>query len=183
MPPIRAIFSQFTLLSLVAFHWLAGASPIEQNDDRIAFIQHEGHFERNDSGLKGSKSFLAFDQLEKFEAIFGTAALGLGPTRKQNFVTPETFEERMILATIYRGRSEPTISNISIRMEKGTIVVRYKFRPGRDAGFAMNVPLILSIPKTDFQKIEFYENDKLVGTVKIVDVKQASTEDKTDATP
>jgi hypothetical protein len=178
----RAIFFPFTLLSCIAFGWPSGAATVEQND-RIAFIQHEGHFERNDSGLKGNKSFLAFDQLEKYEAVFGTAALGLGPTKKQNFVTPETFDERMVLATIYRGTSEPTISNISIRMEKGTIVVRYKLRPGRDAGFAMNVPLILSIPKTEYQKIEFYENDKLVGTVKHAEINQASTDEKNDSKP
>jgi len=182
MLPIRAIFSPFTWFSCIALGWLSSATTVEQND-RIAFIQHEGHFERNDSGLKGSKSFLAFDQLEKYEAVFGTAALGLGPTKKQNFVTPETFEERMILATIYRGRSEPTINNIEIRMEKGTIVVRYKLRPGRDAGFAMNVPLILSIPKTEYQKIEFYENDKLVGTVKHVEINPSSTDEKSDSTP
>jgi hypothetical protein len=47
----------------------------------------------------------------------------------------------------------------------------------------MNVPLILSIPKTEYQKIEFYENDKLVGTVKHAEINQASTDEKNDSKP
>jgi hypothetical protein len=152
------------MMHLMAATCLPSRARAEQKDP-IAWVRHEGHFERNDSGLKGAKSFLVVDNLEKFESIFGVAALGLGPTRKQNFVANETFKERIVLAAIYRGNSEPNISDINIRLENETLVIRYKLRPGRDAGFAMNVPLILSIPKQKYQKIEFYENGKLVSTL------------------
>lgn len=154
----------FFMMQLLATTCLPSIAQADQKKP-IAWVRHEGHFERNDSGLKGAKSFLVLDNLEKFESIFGVAALGLGPTRKQNFVANETFEERMVLAAIYRGTSEPNISDINIRLENETLVIRYKLKPGRDAGFAMNVPLILSIPQQKYQKIEFYENGKLVSTL------------------
>jgi hypothetical protein len=97
----------FFMMQLLATTSLPSIAQADQKKP-IAWVRHEGHFERNDSGLKGAKSFLVLDNLEKFESIFGVAALGLGPTRKQNFVANETFEERMVLAAIYRGTSEPT---------------------------------------------------------------------------
>jgi len=169
LPKTTSVIFASSILSLALLQLLAAtcfpSKALAEQKAPIAFVRHEGHFERNDSGLKGAKSFLVVDNLEKFESIFGVAALGLGPTRKQNFVTNETFEEHMVLAAIYRGTSEPNISDINIRLEQETLVIRYKLKPGRDAGFAMNVPLILSIPKQKYQKIEFYENGKLVSTL------------------
>jgi hypothetical protein len=145
---------------------LCQASVANAQDKKVKHTIHAGHFERNDSGLKGNKSFLACSQLEDFEAVFGVAALGVGPTKKQNFVTQETFDEKLVIAAIYRGTSEPTISNVQIVQKGDTLTVGYKLKPGRDAGFAMNVPFIFSIPKVEYQQIEFYENDKLVATIK-----------------
>lgn len=155
---------------LVAIFFAPPATQVEDKPSKIEYVKHDGHFERNDSGLKGPKSFLAFRKLDTFEGTFGVAALGLGPTKKQKFVTPETFEDRLVLAAIYRGTSEPTISDIRVQSQNGIISVKYKLKPGRDAGFAMNVPLILSIPKTKFEKIEFYENDKLQATLNATDI-------------
>lgn len=158
---------------------LCQASVAKAQDKKLKHATHAGHFERNDSGLQGNKSFLAFSQLEEFEALFGVAALGVGPTKKQNFVTQETFDEKLVIAAIYRGNSEPTISNVQIIQKGETITVAYRLKPGRDAGFAMNVPFIFSIPKVDYQQIEFYENDKLVATVKA----ETETDKRLEARP
>lgn len=138
----------------------------QPNGEKIPFIQHEGHFERNDSRLTGQKSFLAFDQFDKFEATFGVAALGLGPTKKKNFVTQETFNNRLVLAAIYRGKSVPNITDIEVSLENGTISVKYQLESSPEVGFNVSVPMTLSIPKTECRTIEFYENDRLVATLK-----------------
>lgn len=163
-------YSALTPIRLSTFYLLAFSLPLvhakESDPQKLSFVQHEGHFERNDSGLTGQKSFLAFDQLDKFEKIFGTAALGLGPTKKKNFVTQETFKDRLILAAIYRGKSIPKITHIEVDIENGTISVKYRLEPSPDAAFNVSAPMILSIMKTEYQKIEFYENDTLVATLK-----------------
>ncbi len=74
--------------SLVTFAFTAGVFA----QSKIASVEYETYdkyFERNDSGLKGSTSFLAFKTQEQFDKIFGTA-----PIPGKNKSLPKTLSTR-----------------------------------------------------------------------------------------
>jgi hypothetical protein len=133
----------------------------------IKFQVHQGHFERNDTGLNSKYSFLVIRDNSGFEKIFGIAALGLGPTKKQNFVTAETFQDNVVVALIERGNSVPTFSKVSVVVQQDKVTVAFKYQPGQPSTARFASPLIISIPKGNYTSVEFVANQKKLGSAKI----------------
>lgn len=140
-----------------------------QNGKPIKFQLHNGHFERNDTGLASKYSFLVIRDNAGFEKIFGVAALGLGPTKKQNFVTADTFEESIVVAMIERGNSVPIFTKVSVVAQQDKLVVSFNYQPGQPDTARYASPLIISVPKGDYSSVDFVANQKKVGTAKFSD--------------
>src|SRR3954462_8566219 len=70
----------------------------EEHD--VDFQRYEsGYFEKNNSGLEGEKSYLVLTDKEEFDKVFGPAPRA----GQNNFLAPDTFESKIIVATIKRG--------------------------------------------------------------------------------
>lgn len=124
----------------------------------VPFTAHAGHFERNDSGLKGAVSTLLIESNAEFEKLFGVAAV---MRQKQNFVKPELFAKRRVCAVIHRGTDPWTYEVKSVTQVGETIEVRYLANRQPSSGTAnFASPLLLSLDRTDAKQIVLIENNK-----------------------
>jgi len=124
----------------------------------VPFTAHSGHFERNDSGLKGAVSTLLIESNAEFEKLFGVAAV---MRQKQNFVKPELFAKRLVCAVIHRGTDPWTYEVKSVTQAGETIEVRYLANGQPRSGTAnFAYPQLLSLDRTDAKQIVLIENNK-----------------------
>jgi hypothetical protein len=153
-------------LSLLALLPLAAAADdkAEAKGKETGYEVHNGHFEKNNSGLKGDSSYLAFTDWKSFEKVFGSAAA----TKKQNFVTKDLFDSRMVVATIKRGDAPWEYKVDKVTIDDGTVYVQYQAQKKEGGGTARYAsPLIVSFDKGKYTSAVFIENGKKVETVKL----------------
>ncbi len=130
------------------------------------------YFEKNNSGLKGDKSFLVIEDRQKFDSIFG---VGFVMGNNGKVIPKDAFEKKMVLALIVRGNSISNFTVESVTKSKTNLIINYKESQnggGGNAKFAS--PLIILIDKTDFHKVEFKKDGKITGTVKSKSAKDIS---------
>lgn len=151
------------MLSALSLNLLLGL--LLADPAKVAFETHSGHFERNDSGLKGEVSTLVVETSAEFEKLFGVGAL-MG--RKQNFVKPELFAKRRVCAVIHRGTDPWTYEVKSVTEAGDTVEVRYQANRQPTAGTATFAsPLIVSLDRTSARRIRFIENGRELATLDV----------------
>ena len=129
-----------------------------------------GHFEKNNSGLKGDSSFLLIPDYDQFEKLFGTVPpAGIGPNagkRKVTPVTKATFENFVVAGVVKRGTAVTTYSDVAAYLDGDTVTVTYKAETGAPSTATFASPLFVAVPKEKVKKVIFIENGKEVGTAK-----------------
>lgn len=136
-------------------------------DDVPGFVVHTGHFEKNNSGLKGDTSTLLLTDADAFSSVFGTVPpSGLGGGRRNNPVTADTFEKNLVAAVIKRGKAITTYSEVSTSLKGDTLTVNFKSQIGQPGSASFASPLVVSVPKGKIAKVVFVENGKEIGTAK-----------------
>jgi len=130
----------------------------------VPFEQHSGYFESNKSGLKGPVSYLVFTDRTDFDKVFGVA-FTMG--RRPNVLPKDAFKTRLAFAVIKRGDLIWTYKVEKVTAKEGTLTVTYAAtsKAGGTARFAS--PLIVSVDKGDYSRIDFVENGKTVDTIKV----------------
>lgn len=162
---MKTLFATIAVLSLSL---QAAAAPAPDNDTpkgkEVEFDVHNGQFERNDSGLKGDASYLAFTDRAAFDKIFGIGRV-MG---KQNFVPKDAFDKQMVVAAIKRGNALIEYKVEKVTAEDGTLYVKYTAKPLGAGGTATyNSPLIVSVDKDKYNTVVFIENGKRAEKLKI----------------
>ncbi len=126
----------------------------------VDYTIHDGYFEKNNSGLAGETSYLAFTSRDAFDKVFGVAfTMGKKPQ-----VLPEhAFETRVVVAVIKRGGRVWNYNVEGITSENDALTVRYAAasKDGGAARFAS--PLIVAVSGRSFKNVIFVENGKEVG--------------------
>jgi len=136
-----------------------------QDQPKVEFTEHKGHFERNDSGLKGPTSFLLFTDKAAFDKIFGTTP----PLMKEagiNRLPAGTFEKGCVVAVITRADAITQYSDVKATAKGTTLTVSYKSKTGPAGSAKFASPLILALPKEKYKEVVFVEDGKEVGTAK-----------------
>ena len=150
------------LLAVTALFFAAQASALGGGDERnVAFQRHDSsYFEKNTSGLKGEKSYLALTDQAQFDKVFGPAA------RMGNnaFLPPGAFQNKIVVAAIKRGTMR-RYSNVSVTEENGVLLVSYAAVDDKPGSATYRVPLILSVEKGDYSGVVFMENGQRAGVV------------------
>jgi hypothetical protein len=117
------------------------------------------YFERNDTGLTAQTSYLVFTSQAQFDKIFGPA-----PTMgRNNFLPNNTFNTKVVFATIARGHFLRTYDHPNVTTKNGTVYVWYKVKDAQQASATFASPLILAVDKGQYSEIIFIENGKRVG--------------------
>jgi hypothetical protein len=148
---------------------LAGAvhadDKIEARGSKVEFDVHSGHFEKNNSGLKGDVSFLAFTDRAAFDKVFGIGAV---MDKKQNFVPKDAFAKKMVVAVIHRGKAVWTYKVDKVTADGDELYVQYEATPEKESDTAKFAsPLIVSVDKGKYTSVVFIENGKKAGTVNV----------------
>jgi len=140
------------------------AIPALAEDKPAEITVRTGHFEKNNSGLKGDTSFLILRDLEAFEKVFGTVP-PLG-NKKNNPVTKADFEKNAVVAVITRAAAITTYREVTGATQDGKLTLKYKSvtGPAGTANFAS--PLIVLIPKDGLKEAVFIANGTEAGTAK-----------------
>lgn len=131
----------------------------------VTFEQHGGYFESNKSGLKGPESYLAFTDRASFSKVFGVA-FTMG--KKPNVIPRGAFKTRLAVAVIKRGNALWRYKVNKVTAKDGTLTVAYEATSRAGGGTARFAsPLIVSVPRDKYKKVEFVENGKKVGSAPI----------------
>jgi hypothetical protein len=126
---------------------------------KLDFQRYDSYFERNDSGLKGQTSYLAFTSQEQFDKIFGAAATG----GENHFLPENAFKTKLVVATIARGNFLRTYDSPKVTTKNGKIYVWYKTMDKRQESATYASPLILAIDKGRYSQVIFMQDGKKVG--------------------
>lgn len=156
---MRRIFSFLTVITLIFSAQAAASSSAEERD--VAFqLYSGGYFEKNNSGLTGAKSFLAFTDQQQFDRVFGFGAV----MRSNNVPLPRgTFDNKIVLATITRGSTIPQYSDVEVTVENGVLLVSYTAVDRKMGSGRFSVPFILAVDKGKYDGVIFMENGERVG--------------------
>jgi hypothetical protein len=143
------------------------AAPAPDDDTakgkKVEFDVHDGHFEKNNSGLKGESSYLEFSDRDAFDKVFGLGRV----MRKQNFVPKDAFDKKMVVAVIKRGNALTTYKVDKVTADGGTLYVQYTAKMGEAGTATFHSPLIVSVDKGKYTKVVFIENGKKADTLKV----------------
>ena len=156
----------FRALALVGLLAMSSFNEDKPKEKEPEFAVQTGHFEKNNSGLKGDSSFLMMKDFDAFEKVFGTVPPLMGGGRKSNPVKKETFEKNLVAAVIKRGTSVTTYTEVGIKVDGETLTVSYKAEVGPASTATFASPLIVAVPMGKISKIAFVENGKEAGTAK-----------------
>lgn len=133
-------------------------------DTAVPVTLYDGYFEKNDAGLKGASSVLAFATADAFGKVFAPVPPLLGGARP-NHIPAGAFDSSLVVASVKRGTSLWDFSRVEATVERDVLTISYKAteKPaGGTATFAC--PLIASVPKGKYATVKFVENGKEVGT-------------------
>jgi len=152
----------FFLLAAVTLSIAAQAYARGGGEERdVAFrLYSGGHFEKNNSGLTGEKSFLVFTNQAQFDRIFG---FGMVMNSKDVPLPRGTFDNKIVIAAIKRGASIPQYGDVAVKEENGVLLVSYTAVEKKMSGGRYNVPLILAVEKGVYGGVVFMENGERVG--------------------
>ncbi|MCI0700744.1 MAG: hypothetical protein L0241_06660, partial [Planctomycetia bacterium] len=143
---------------LLLFAGSAGADDVK--GEKTAYTVYDAYFEKNNSGLKGDSSFLAFADKAGFEKVFA-----LRPpvgAKKPTALAADAFDKQFVAAVIRRGNSITTYTVQMVTLDKDTLYVKYKSAAGPAGTAKFASPLIVSASKDKVKKVVFIENDKTV---------------------
>src|ERR1700761_6737778 len=90
---------------------VGGETPVDSQ-------QYTSYFEKNNSGLRGQKSYLVVTNQKQFDKIFGPAA-AMGTN---SFIPDDTFKTKIIVTTIKRGNLRD-YSDVKVTEKNGILWV------------------------------------------------------------
>lgn len=130
---------------------------------KVPYTVHSGYFRRNDSGLEDPLHALVITDEKRFDQIFGVAfVMGAKPK-----VLPEkAFDTLAVCALIRQGNKVWTYTVTGVTQQEGVLTIQYKATAADGGTATFASPLIVSVPKGEYQQVRFVENDKLVAEPK-----------------
>ena len=128
----------------------------------VDFQQYTSYFEKNNSGLKGQKSYLAVTDQKQFDRIFHPATT-MGTN---SFIPEDVFKSKIIVSTIKRDNLRE-YSDVKVTEKNGILWVSYNVRDQKPDGATYRSPLILGVDKGKYKEVVFRENSKRAGMARV----------------
>ncbi len=134
----------------------------------VAHEVHDGYFVSNKFERDKPASFVAIQDRERFDEVFGVAFV-MGD--KSNRLKSDAFKSKTVISAIKRGPAVTTYKVTGVSVRKGTLYLRYEAKTGVPGSATFACPLIVSVPKGSYSAVVFLENDKPVKTLKLTQSK------------
>jgi hypothetical protein len=161
---MKSLLAPLAVLCLPLFLVAAPApAPEGAKGDKVEYDVHNGHFVRNDAGLKGDSSYLVFTDRAAFDKVFGVAAV----MRKQNFVPKDAFEKKMVVAVVKTGKTITEYKVNKVTAADGTLTIDYTTTTPKNGTGKYSSPLIVSVDRNKYKSVVFIENGKEADRVKV----------------
>jgi len=155
----------FLLAGIAGLALAADKDKEEAKGDKLEFKVQSGYFEKNNSGLKGDESLLAFTDQKSFDQVFG---VGFTMGKKPDVLPKDAFDSKLVVAVIRRGDAPSTYKVDKVTADGDTLYLQYDATSKKGDGSAKFAsPLIVSVDKGKYKTVVFLENGKKVGTADV----------------
>jgi hypothetical protein len=143
------------------------ALPVRADDEakgeKVEHAVYTGYFEKNNSGLKGDASYVAFADKAGFDKTFAARPPVMGG-KKPVLLPKGAFDKQFVAAVVKRGNSITAYEVQKVTRDGDTLYVQYKATPGPAGSARFASPLIVGAPKEKVKRVVFIENGKAVGS-------------------
>jgi hypothetical protein len=150
----------FAAAALLACHARAADGA---KGEKVEHTVYTGYFEKNNSGLKGDASFIAFADKAGFDKTFAARPPLMGG-KKPVLLPKDAFDKHFVAAVVKRGHSVTTYDVEKVTRDGDTLYVQYKATPGPASSAKFASPLIVGVPTEKVKRAVFIENGKAVGS-------------------
>ena len=155
--------------------WLAAAclGPVALAGDatKLPFDTYGGYFVSNKFEPDAPQSFVVIRDQAQFDKTFGVAFV---MRDKSHRLPPSGFWDLMVIAAIHRGNAMWTYKVDSVVVQAGVVELRYTATAKKNDTATYACPLIVSIPKSAYQAVQFVENGKPVQKVVLAEKPEKS---------
>ncbi len=146
---------------LVAVLTLSGVSLAAEKPDApstaVAFQIHDGYFVSNQFEPDAPTSFVVLKDQAAFDQVFGVARVMRDKSLR---LAADAFPGKIVVAAIHRGKAFVTYQVEHLVTDGKTLSLRYTTKSAPADTAEYSCPLIVSLPKGDYQAVQFIEDGK-----------------------
>ena len=143
-------------LKLLLLILLLSATPtFAAGEAATPFDTYSGYFVSNKFEPDAATSFVIIQDQEQFDRVFGAAFV---MQDKSHRLAPDAFKTHTILAVIHRGHAMCEFQVAKVSLGGGTAELHYTVTSKKSDTATFACPLIVSIPKGNYQAVKFVEN-------------------------
>lgn len=133
-------------------------------ESALAFDTYSGYFVRNDFQPKLPSSYAVIAAERQFPKVFGVAAV----MNDQSHRVPQLiFHTAVLLVVVKRAPAICTYHVDRVVAQNAVLRMYYTTEMGKPGTATFASPLIVSVPKGNYEGIEFVEDGKVVATLRI----------------
>ena len=144
---------------LTAILTLAGSSLAAEKPDAtaVAFQIHDGYFVSNQFEPEAPTSFVVLKDQAAFDQVFGVAHVMRDKSQR---LAADAFPEKIVVAAIHRSKAMVSYQVEHLVTDGKTLSLRYTTKSAPSDTAEFSCPLIVSLPKGDYQAVQFIEDGK-----------------------
>jgi len=135
---------------------LAAEKP-ETRSAAVAHQTHNGYFVSNQFEPDAPTSFVVLKDQAAFDQIFGVAHVMRDKSQR---LAADAFPEKIVVAAIHRGKAMVTYQVEHLVTDGKTLSLHYTTKSAPSDTAEFSCPLIVSLPKGDYQAVQFIEDGK-----------------------
>jgi hypothetical protein len=128
---------------------------------KLPFSVYSGYFVSNQFEPEAAASFVVLKDQAAFDQVFGVAMV---MRDKSPRLPKDAFRSLMVVAAIRRGNAFCEYRVEGVTVLQGAIELRYTVTARATPEATYACPLIVSVPKGEYQTVTFVENGKQVKT-------------------
>jgi hypothetical protein len=138
---------------------LSGFSMAAEKPDSsaVAFQIHDGYFVSNQFEPGAPTSFVVLKDQAAFDQVFGVAHVMRDKSQR---LAADAFPEKIVVAAIHRGKALVTYQVEHLVTDGKTLSLRYTTKSAPADSAEYSCPLIVSLPKGDYQAVQIIEDGK-----------------------
>jgi len=126
----------------------------------VAFDVYGGYFVSNQFEPDAPRSFVVARDRARFDAVFGA---GFVMHDRSHRLADDVFDKSIVAAAIKRGNQLWNFTMTGATVADGVLTISYTAKADPPDTAQFSSPLIVSVPKGDYEEIRFEENGKVVS--------------------
>lgn len=144
---------------LAALLTLSGSSLAAEKPEAtaVAFQVHDGYFVSNQFEPDAPTSFVVLKDQAAFDQVFGVAHVMRDKSQR---LAADAFPEKIVVAAIHRGKALVSYQVEHLVADGKSLSLRYTTKSSPAGTAEFSCPLIVSLPKGDYQAVQFIEDGK-----------------------